>query len=42
MTDETDFRKPMTEFAGPNGDHYADVFLKIQKAQLPRDRKRVV
>lgn len=36
MTDETDFRKPITEFAGPNGDYYADVFLKIQKAQLPR------
>ena len=36
MTDETDFRKPITEFAGLNGDYYADTFLKIQKAKLPR------
>lgn len=29
-----EFRKPIVEFAGRNGEYYADVFLKIQKAQL--------
>jgi len=36
MSDTTDIRLPFVEFAGPNGDYYADVFLKIQKAKLGR------
>ena len=36
MANEAEFRKPFIEFAGPNGDYYADVFLKIQKASLGR------
>ena len=31
-----DISKPFQAFAGTNGDYYADVFLKIQKATLPR------
>lgn len=30
----TDIRKPFVEFAGSNGNYYADVFLNIQKATL--------
>lgn len=36
MSTDTDFRKPFMEFAGPNGNYYADVFLQIQKATLGR------
>ena len=34
MSDNNDFRAPFLEFAGRNGDYYADVFLKIQKSKL--------
>jgi len=30
-----DMRKPFAEFAGENGDYFADTFLSIVKAQLP-------
>lgn len=33
---DIDIGKPFREFAGPRGNYYADVFLKIQKAILPR------
>lgn len=36
MSEKRDFRKPFVEFAGQNGDYYADVFLKIQKSTLSR------
>ncbi len=36
MRNDTEIRRPFIEFAGPNGDHYADVFLKIQKSALGR------
>lgn len=36
MSDDTDIRRPFLEFAGRNGDYYADVFLKIQKSKLGR------
>jgi len=36
MSDTDDFKKPFIEFAGTNGDYYADVFLKIQKSKLGR------
>lgn len=36
MSSDTDIRKPFLEFAGQNGQYYADVFLKIQKATLAR------
>ena len=36
MTTETELRKPFLDFAGPNGDYYADTFLKIQKNALGR------
>ncbi|NKC11881.1 MAG: ABC transporter permease subunit [Gammaproteobacteria bacterium] len=36
MRDEAGVLKPFKEFAGTNGDYYADVFLKIQKSSLPR------
>ncbi len=35
-SNDIDIGKPFREFAGPNGDYYADVFLNIQKATLPR------
>lgn len=31
-----DLRKPFVEFAGPNGEYYAETFLKIQKDVLGR------
>lgn len=34
MNSEADLRAPFVEFAGPNGDYYADIFLKIQKSTL--------
>lgn len=36
MTMEPDLRKPFIEFAEKDGEYYADTFLKIQKATLPR------
>lgn len=36
MSTDTDTRAPFIEFAGKNGDYYADVFLKIQKATLAK------
>jgi len=33
---EADTLAPFKAFAGANGDYYADVFLKIQKEELPR------
>lgn len=36
MTTDTDPKKPFLEFAGPNGDYYADTFLRIQKNALGR------
>ena len=33
---DTDIRKPFIDFAEKNGDYYADTFLKIQKAELPK------
>ncbi|WP_424987508.1 ABC transporter permease [Microbulbifer sp. S227A] len=36
MNTDTDLSKPFVEFAGPNGDYYADTFLKIQKSTLGR------
>lgn len=35
MSTEQELRAPFKEFAGPNGDYYADTFLKIQKSILP-------
>lgn len=35
MSSEQEIRKPFIEFAGRNGDYYADTFLKIQKSALP-------
>ena len=34
MSSQTDTREPFLEFAGPNGDYYADTFLQIQKNKL--------
>lgn len=34
MTTESDPRKPFIDFAGPNGDYYADTFLSINKDQM--------
>ncbi|MEM7302631.1 MAG: ABC transporter permease subunit [Pseudomonadota bacterium] len=36
MNTEDDINKPFVQFAGPNGDYYAETFLKIQKAVLSR------
>lgn len=36
MSDQSDPRQHFSDFAGPNGDYYAEVFLKIQKATLGR------
>ncbi|MEO1492085.1 MAG: proline/glycine betaine ABC transporter permease [Pseudomonadota bacterium] len=36
MATDPDTRAPFIEFAQKNGDYYADVFLRIQKATLPR------
>ncbi len=36
MQDDVGAREPFRNFAGANGDYYADVFLKIQKSSLPR------
>lgn len=36
MSDNSDIRKSLMEFAGPNGEYYADTFLKIQKSTLER------
>ena len=36
MSDDDKIRKPFLEFAGPNGDYYADTFLSIQKSELGR------
>ena len=36
MRGDSEILKPFKEFAGANGDYYADVFLKIQKSSLPR------
>lgn len=36
MTTEAALRQPMTEFAGKNGEYYADTFLKLQKNKLER------
>ncbi len=36
MSNETEIRKPFIEFAGQNGDYYADAFLKIKKMTLGR------
>ena len=33
---DNEYRKPFIAFAGPNGEHYADVFTDIQKAELGR------
>lgn len=35
-SDTDDIRKPFIEFAGPGGEYYADVFLRIQKSTLGR------
>lgn len=35
MSDEADLKKPFKDFAGQNGEYYADTFLKIQKSTLP-------
>ena len=34
MSDDASIRQKVLEFAGPNGDYYADTFLEIQKSQL--------
>jgi glycine betaine/proline transport system permease protein len=36
MSTESDPRAPFIEFAGQNGDYYADTFLEIQKSKLPK------
>ena len=36
MSDDAKIREPFLEFAGPNGDYYADTFLSIQKSELGR------
>ena len=36
MSDETELRKGYAEFAGRNGEYYADTFLQIQKMTLGR------
>ena len=36
MQDDVGALAPFRNFAGANGDYYAGVFLKIQKASLPR------
>ena len=35
MSEEVDVKAPFKEFAGQNGDYYADTFLNIQKSNLP-------
>lgn len=35
-SNESDITAPFREFAGPNGDYYADTLLKIQKDTLPK------
>ena len=35
MQDDVGALEPFRKFSGANGDYYADVFLKIQKASLP-------
>ena len=35
MQDDVGTLEPFRNFAGANGNYYADVFLKIQKASLP-------
>ncbi len=36
MATEAEITKPFKEFAGQNGDYYANTFLKIQKAELSK------
>lgn len=36
MPEEDSIRKPFLEFAGQNGDYYADTLLSIQKSELER------
>ena len=36
MNTEAEITKPFKEFAGQNGDYYAETFLKIQKATLEK------
>ncbi len=36
MSDDSDIRRPFVEFAGPNGEYYADTFLNIKKMTLGR------
>ncbi len=35
MKTDNELLKPFKEFAGPNGEYYADTFLHIQKSELP-------